>query len=60
MPPPYLPPDTPFPRPPPPTPVLIQGMDHDIPELGQSTATGLTGSLARIATQVVSMMESPW
>lgn len=60
VPPPYLPPDTPLTAPPPPTPVLIQGIDHYIPELGQSTATGLTGSLSRIATQIVSMMEAPW
>lgn len=60
VPPPYLPPDEPLAAPPPPVPVLIQAMDHDIPELGQSTATAMTGGLVRIATQIVSMMETPW
>lgn len=59
-PPPYLLPDTPLVAPPPPTPVLIQGMNHYVPELGQSTATAMTGGLSRIATQIVSMMEAPW
>jgi hypothetical protein len=60
LPPPYLPPDEPIQPQTTPVPVLIQAMDHNIPELGQSTATAMTGGLVRIATQVVSMMETPW
>lgn len=59
-PPPYIPAGDEQPVPPTPPPVLVQAVDHYIPELGQSTATGMQGTTERIATQIVSMMESPW
>jgi hypothetical protein len=58
--PPYLLPDDPIPIPPPPPPVLVQSVAHNIPELGQSTASSFTGNVDRLATQIVSMMENPW
>jgi hypothetical protein len=58
--PPYLLPDDPIPQPPPPPPVLVQSLDHNIPELGQSTATSFAGNVDRLAIQIVSMMETPW
>jgi hypothetical protein len=58
--PPYLLPDDPVTVPPVAPPVLIQSVDHYIPELGQSTASALTGTVDRVAIQIVSMMENPW
>jgi hypothetical protein len=60
VPPPYVPPDAPLSPNPAPTPVLVQGLGRYLPELGQSTATAMTGSVVRVATQIVQMMESPW
>jgi hypothetical protein len=47
----------PVPKPP---PVLVQSVESYTPELGQSTTSSLQGNMDKIATQIVSMMESPW
>jgi hypothetical protein len=58
--PPFVLPDEPPPNIIPAPPVLIQAVDHYIPELGQSTASGLAGAVNQLAIQIVSMMEQPW
>jgi Lipopolysaccharide-assembly len=59
-PPEYVPPGTPIPAPPPPPPVLVQSIASFIPELGQSITTAQKKNVDRLATQIVSMMETPW
>ncbi len=61
-----LPPDVPpipgLPGGPPgPEPVIVvQSMGNYVPELGGSTATSYQKNVKRLATQIVSMMESAW
>jgi hypothetical protein len=58
--PPFVLPDEPPPNIIPAPPVLIQAIDHYIPEVGGSTASGLAGAVNQLAIQIVSMMEQPW
>ena len=41
-------------------PVSIQVAGRFIPELGESTTTGIQMAVERMATQIVSLMEVPW
>jgi hypothetical protein len=59
-PPEYVPPGTPFGPPVVPPPVLVQSIGSFIPELGESITTAQQKNVNRLATQIVSMMESPW
>jgi hypothetical protein len=50
----------PPPTPPAAVPVTVTSTGRMIPELGESTATGLQMAEQRLAVQIVQMMEKPW
>jgi hypothetical protein len=41
-------------------PFVLQSQTSYIPEIGQSTASGIQDNVNRLAVQIVSMMEKPW
>jgi Lipopolysaccharide-assembly len=43
-----------------PNPITVSGFGRVIPELGESTTTGMQSAMKQIARQVVNMMEAPW
>ena len=58
VPPPVVPPGAPLP--PELLPVIVTGVGHYIPELGQSNTTAYQQAINRVAVQIVSLMEKPW
>jgi hypothetical protein len=50
----------PVPAPPQARPVVVTAVGRMIPELGESTATGIQMAINQAAVQIVSMMEKPW
>ncbi len=57
---PGTPPPLPGTPPVPARPVIVQSVGGFIPELGESLATAEQKNVNRLATQIVSMMETPW
>jgi hypothetical protein len=43
-----------------PQPVTVTAGGHVVPELGESTTTGVQMAVDKIARQIVNMMEAPW
>ena len=48
------------PKPDAPRPVVVSANGRFIPEVGESTTTGLNMALNRMAVKIVSAMEQPW
>jgi hypothetical protein len=39
---------------------MVTSLANYIPEIGQSTTTGIQTNVNRLAVQIVSVMEKPW